>query len=158
MLDYVKTRWVMMLDADERLVSAQHKQFEELCNYPDTVGGIYSYNTGVTFAGGNSEHYHVRQVRIFRNRPEIKYFGAAHETVNQEIEKLRLEIVDSDLIIYHVGYCTPNPEVLKQKCLRNIYLMLEHFEEYKAYKEYLPHYLKTLKRELSIIDEVEITN
>lgn len=149
--DYAQTDWVMFLDADERLVHAQHDGFAGLRKLPKSVGGMYSYNTGVGYVGGGSTHYHQKQTKIFRNIPEHKYFGACHEAVNTSITRNNRVIADSDIIVYHVGYKRVDIDQ-RSKQQRNITLLLENYKEYAENAEYLPHYYKILNDELTLLN------
>lgn len=151
MIEWAKTAWIMMIDADERLVVAQHKQFAELPEYPPEIMGIKSYNTGYCIDGG-VQHYHMPQVKIFRNNG-LRYFGSAHETINGEIELRGGQIVDSDMIVYHVGYAQATQEELQNKIRRNVDLLLLNSREWLARKDYVPHYYRVLYKEIKYLME-----
>lgn len=126
--------WIAFLDADEYfseedakkllplLETLEKKRFEKNgkkekinvietdCVQLDTEGKVY----GV-----------LEQIRIFRNKPYIRYQGAIHEQIASRSEVQGLTILDmrGKLAIYHTGYAWTSKEEMQKKGERNITLL-----------------------------------
>jgi hypothetical protein len=119
----MKTDWVLVLDADEELdAEARHllpslMADREVSGYTTTIRD-YMSGKGSYFLGQPSQvnHsaveraklapcYHDQQtIRLFRNRPEINYFGRVHELVEYRICSHGLKFVPANIIIHHFGH------------------------------------------------------
>ncbi len=112
-LSYVRSEWIISLDADEALIPGELEKilpveidpaiggFEcELINYLDI-----NQSTSVS-------HFYTR---VFRNHPQIKFNGIIHEQIAESITALGLSISKSKIQIEHFGYINSSEE----KKLRN---------------------------------------
>ncbi|MCC8024785.1 MAG: glycosyltransferase family 2 protein [Clostridium sp.] len=104
-IDQAGGEWIVFMDADEYpapgdekkipalLEQIQNKDFDGIytgCQQIDEEGNIASSGT---------------QVRIFRNRPDIRYRRRIHEQlVSTKGRKLRLGDAAADISIFHTGY------------------------------------------------------
>lgn len=135
--------WVLSIDADERLVAYQENMLRELLLTTDeTVGGLVvsvASIYGYLYENGKRARALFPAVRIFRNLPNITFFGNGHETVDKSIIDSGLKIIDTDLYIIHEGYLK-NKDNMKEKLIRNIKTMWQdsrliesdyHFEKMK---------------------------
>jgi glycosyltransferase involved in cell wall biosynthesis len=75
-------RWILMLDADETLDAASVPQIESLIALDDNAGYyLERYNHA-----SDSDHSTVDYVvRLFPNRPNYRYRGRVHETIDASI-------------------------------------------------------------------------
>ena len=122
--------WIAFLDADEYfaeedvkkllplLETLEKRRFEKNrkkekinvietdCVQLDTEGKVY----GV-----------LEQIRIFRNKPYIRYQGAIHEQIASSSKVQGLTILDmrGKLAIYHTGYAWTSKEEMQKKGERN---------------------------------------
>jgi hypothetical protein len=149
LLDTVKTEWILFLDVDDRLVEYQNKNYDTLFQVDKKVEAFRMYYTGIHKLDGVVKHYHYAQIKLFRNRGHIRYFGACHEHVAYNVTKNGGIIADSDMIILHSGYDASDK--IKEKVERNIETLLRFSHEYFANKEYWNYYILMLKKELSIL-------
>jgi len=119
-LSHASGDWILYLDADERLAPGQGDMLRSLLRnsragaYLVTVGGDIQLSTG---SFGHANAY----PRLFRRHPDIRFEGEVHEQIAPSIERLRLPILPSRLVINHLGY-DQSVEVTRSKCHRNIAL------------------------------------
>jgi glycosyltransferase involved in cell wall biosynthesis len=101
LLNFVRTDWVISLDADEVLDQKTLTKFRFLLE-DDRIGGLRTKIINLLEDGKSaSEHFYPR---IFRNLPQIKYSGRIHEQISDPILALGYQIAPSGVIIYHYGY------------------------------------------------------
>jgi len=118
-------RWVIWLDADDRLPKKTVEELRELLNkeIPDKVfylvvcNSIDEGKTGAKFS----------QIRIFPNTPKIRFEGRIHEQILASVRKSRFAEVYLQQEIFHTGY--GDPELLKEKQRRNLELSLEEYPD-----------------------------
>lgn len=118
-------KYVLMLDADERLLSHQHEDLYELLNGLETgVGGVFvnvvSWSVGMYEDGSASVV--TKQCRLFRNVQEVQYEGRVHELCTSSIERNNMAFAESGIFIHHEGY-TIDKDAMKAKALRNLRLL-----------------------------------
>jgi len=112
--------WVLVLDADEVLVVRDEGWRERLGALPDAIWAcaLDLFNVGTERGVGGT------YLRLFRNRPELRFVGAFHETIAVRGQPLpEAAVVDflDVLAIAHDGYA---PAVLARKNTeRNIPLL-----------------------------------
>lgn len=102
-LQYVKTPWILFLDADESFESIDA---DNLLNYvkqaPSNVWGCQVMRYNFFGTGG---WYTSKNLKLFRNIPAIKFDGTVSESVTQSIKKNGGEIVDAPVLLNHYGHC-----------------------------------------------------
>ncbi len=100
-LDAVKASWVLYIDADERLVLPDGVKLASLLENPAAMAARVKFRP---IPRGTP----AREYRLFRNRPDIRFVGAIHETILPNLDRLRgtanSEIVDVDAELVHLGY------------------------------------------------------
>jgi len=115
--------WICWVDSDDRLMPQSYETFATLDELPRGVGGLWGMVYGLNAIEDCPEHktdfYSAKQVRVFRNLPEVIWEGDAHEQILPSIEKQLLQVLFSELYIYHSGYVT-NRETAYKKMLRNV--------------------------------------
>lgn len=119
----MKTDWILVLDADEELDAEAKHLVPELMAAPDISGyitvirdympGTSSYyldqhskrnDSRLERAKGAASYHDQQTIRLFRNHPEIYYFGRVHELVEYRICKLGLKYVPCNIVIHHFGH------------------------------------------------------
>lgn len=137
-------KWILMLDADERLLRHQHDNLkltvEKLLQTLD-AGGVFFHvmSCQKDFATKTMNCLSSPQVRMFLNDPGIKYIGASHETVDLSIAQQKLDIYPSTFKIDHVGYEGNEDEILN-KLKRNVATAVQDIDvifEHQHYKNIL---------------------
>lgn len=117
-LEAASGRWVLVLDADEYLppqsipaiqdlVSGSLNQAFHLLNKSSSDGG----RTGMV----------GKIVRLFPNRPDVRFEWPVHEQVVTSLKRAGIPIRDTSIEIIHTGYSSP--EVNSAKQTRNLRIL-----------------------------------
>jgi glycosyltransferase involved in cell wall biosynthesis len=115
-LEAARGRWILYIDADERLAPAERLTVESLLGASDLAAARLWLRpkAGYTF---------YREYRLFVNDPRIRFQGIIHEKVSPDIHRLAegesLRIAEVDLRLEHVGYDGPQ----ERKHRRNLPLL-----------------------------------
>jgi glycosyltransferase involved in cell wall biosynthesis len=75
-------RWILMLDADESLDGASARTIEDLVALDENAGYFLERHNHATDAASPTVDY---VVRLFPNRPDYRYHGRVHETIDASI-------------------------------------------------------------------------
>ncbi len=128
--------WIFVLDADERIDGLGIAQIRSLIQREDEAcyrfcTRNYDNNRGlVGFAACAPDDPHAQgfsgwhpswKIRLFPNRPDIRFSGAVHELVNPSVEALGMPIFTVDAPIHHYPL-RRLPERIAEK--RQLYLTL----------------------------------
>lgn len=117
-------KWILYLDADERLDKKSAVKIKSLTETNDNVG---YYCTIVSYDSEIQRSNSIKYVRFFRNNSEAKFTGKVHEQITPSLERLNYKLINSDLVIHHIGYDI-SKDGKKQKALRNLKLLEEDFK------------------------------
>ena len=123
-LSLVETEFVLVIDADERLINP-----EELANVTEnankeTGAWLVHVHSPITANVSSSNML----LRLFRYKPGIKFSGIIHEQVLPSIIKAGYKLEQSRVILNHIGYMA-SQDALKQKHLRNLSLLDKALDE-----------------------------
>ncbi|PSR23018.1 MAG: glycosyl transferase family 2 [Sulfobacillus acidophilus] len=100
-LDLVKTPWVLILDADEELVSDDASTLQQAIEHPFAD----AYNLRIVSLMDRAEDISESYVtRLFRSHPKIRFTGAVHEQVFPAVQGLGMAIRPLDVRLLHKGY------------------------------------------------------
>jgi glycosyltransferase involved in cell wall biosynthesis len=124
-LDHAASRWVLWLDADDRVPLSEAENFKKLKTAPPDRA-FYLKVRNVRPGGFGEQWY---QLRMFPNHPEIRFERKVHEQVGFAIQRLKMPALRVDVRIDHTGY--ENPEVKRKKALRNREILLAEFPRYR---------------------------
>jgi len=123
-LSLTKADWIIFLDADEFFAEGHCfnvKKYITLLHRGEKYDGICCRMANIE-ENGEIKNYIV-QVRIFRNRPDIRYENSIHEQISKKSGDLKVFFVDKeDILIYHTGYSS---DVGTTKAERNLKLLLK---------------------------------
>jgi len=139
--------WVLYLDADERLKEKSKNEIINLIDNNEKLG-INCFVNSISSNGRNSQI--MKYTRLFRNDPQIKFDGKAHEQIEPSLRSNRYEIIDSKIEIIHLGYDVSEPE-LKSKAERNLNLLLDDYKKKKL--PYLAYQIANSYAVLKMEDE-----
>ncbi|MHC4945570.1 MAG: glycosyltransferase family 2 protein [Planctomycetota bacterium] len=122
-LEYATGDWILVLDADERLVWERYDEFRKPLNDPEKLGFL------VTLVNLYEERSSaVLLLRLFRNRKEIRYSGLIHERIDPSLRRLATNMKRSVGIhparVFHSGYLE-EIKAEKKKDSRDIHLLNE---------------------------------
>ncbi len=131
-LKHCMGKWILYLDADERLKIDDGKRLKEyLQSLSDDIGGINCIIESEHWKlDGESEIHRGGYPRLFRNLgyPNIEFRGRVHEQISPSILENGKSFINSDILIEHLGY-NREREVMEQKIKRNYRLLLQHVKE-----------------------------
>jgi tetratricopeptide (TPR) repeat protein len=100
-------QWILWLDADERLDETNRQRLREvLATLGEQNTGFlmrqYSRLEGSTHAAAQVDH-----VRLFPNRPDVRWQGRVHEQILVPLRRVGANVVRTDIVIDHRGYDDP---------------------------------------------------
>jgi len=118
-------QWILWLDADDILLPEDRQLIRKLvtANAPRKAYGLMIKNSQDRGLNGPV----FNQIRIFPNRPEIRFEGRVHEQVMPSLQRLSIAVEFLTIRVIHTGYTDPATIQVKQQ--RNLELMkadLEH--------------------------------
>ncbi len=111
--------WILWMDADDYVPSDQVKSFLNLKTTPlDRMISFTICNT----ENGKPTGLRFMQARMFPNHPKMRFEGRIHESVISAAANLGLNVVNTNILIWHMGYETL--EIRKKKAKRNLEIQL----------------------------------
>jgi tetratricopeptide (TPR) repeat protein len=119
-LDHATRPWVVWMDADDRLPAASVALLRELAGRAPVKA--YSFlvknttNDGATGAA-------FSQVRMFPNRPRLRFTGAVHEQILPALHAAGVPCEDAAVVVHHTGYA--DEATLRRKQQRNREILRE---------------------------------
>lgn len=120
-------KWIIYLDADERLDEDSIDEVKSFIKLNDKVGcfcAVHSIDTG------NGSPNVMNYPRLFKNSGKIYFAGRIHEQIIDSLKKERYKLYPSNIKITHLGY-NISLDDLRLKAKRNLDYLLE---EYKTKK------------------------
>lgn len=120
--------WILWLDADEELLQ---ESIPELCRLLEDRNALAAYICRQDLVDANRPDYFTEmwQLRLFRNRSELRFIGRCHPRFDPPAEFLardeNLEVVHiPDVTIRHYGYIGQFKEAKLQRAVRLLELEL----------------------------------
>ena len=110
-LEAAQGRWILVLDADEYLPPASLAALRALIESPADCA--YHLLNKSSSDGGKTGMV-GKIVRLFPNRPEIRYEWPVHEQVVTSLNRAGIPILDTTIEIIHTGYASPEINAAKQ--------------------------------------------
>jgi tetratricopeptide (TPR) repeat protein len=103
-LDLCRGEWILYIDADERVRPYPRADLEDELAAPELAGCTVMLHARTGYTA-------YREMRLFRNDPQIRFEGLMHETIwpgiSRFLDERGGEIGASGLVIDHVGYDGP---------------------------------------------------
>lgn len=126
-------RWILYLDADERLVEKSIPLLRNIIRQNSKTGYNCIVNSPDPITGKPN---YMRYQRLFLNNPRIEFRGTIHEQIAESLIEEKYKIVNSDIEILHLGY-NISKDALKAKAQRNLeYLIKEIKAKPTAYNNF----------------------
>ena len=114
-LDRATGDWVLWLDADDYLSPDDRDKVGRARNLPPDQALYFTLvNTG------GADRTRFRQVKMFPNRPEIRFERPVHETVVPSLKRLGIGLAATDVEVRHTGYADPSVTARKSAYYRRI--------------------------------------
>jgi hypothetical protein len=117
-LKVARGRWILVLDADEYLPEASINALQALIDGP--ADRAYHLLNKSSSDGGKTGMV-GKIVRLFPNRPEIRFEWPVHEQVVTSLNRAGVPIHDTSIEIIHTGYSSPEINAAKQE--RNLHIL-----------------------------------
>lgn len=114
LLEQVREDWVLYLNADDRL--CYNPNHLDVSKYPEKVGAVKCMVNMVH----EQRHISVPTYKLFRS--DLRYSGAVHESVIEDLAKKGYHISVDCLSIHHIGY--EDNGVNAEKAFRNLDIMV----------------------------------
>ncbi len=130
-LKRTKGDWVLYLDADERIDQTYHDRIRKLISIGKADAFLLNVKSKIGTKEGSQYHL-VSYPRLFRKMKGIAFTGKVHEQINNSLLAARARIVQSDIIINHLGYAQDDG-VVREKANRNYRLLLSQVERRENY-------------------------
>jgi glycosyltransferase involved in cell wall biosynthesis/cytochrome c-type biogenesis protein CcmH/NrfG len=131
-LQHCKGKWVLYIDADERMLPEQAQYIRTMLETaPEYVGAFLCTIISPHRQNNNTTETHTGAYpRLFRNLgyPAVQFQGRVHEQISPSILNADLKIAASDIVIQHLGY-DQSPDVMRTKVQRNFELLMQHIQE-----------------------------
>lgn len=153
-LKFAQGSWVLFADADERLLTHQHEQLDELIRQtPDHVGGFLFNVCGWTpsISDEPSASLTTKQVRLFRNQKGFEYKGRVHEVIAPSIHAKGYAIGETGFFLHHEGYSI-NGDAMLHKARRN-FALLEKEIAHGAYDARTALYFENTRNLISLLEK-----
>jgi glycosyltransferase involved in cell wall biosynthesis len=116
-LDAARGRWIIWLDADDRLLDEDKRALIALAKAdPDRDPKGYGLRVKNSRDGGITGSV-FNQVRVFPNRPDLRFRAPVHEQILPALEEAGIPVEYVAARVIHTGYA--EPEVAKAKQIRN---------------------------------------
>ncbi len=114
-LKHAAREWIIWLDADDLLPKTEHEKIRKLAREnPDKGFYFILRNRGLD----DSQCF---QLRMFPNRPEIRFEGAVHEQAAGSLKRLHMPFQNTDVTLIHTGYA--NKEIVREKKRKYLEMM-----------------------------------
>ncbi len=124
-LRHGRGEWLFWMDADDTIDAANGRKLRELADRPlddaPLARMMQCHYTGPD-AAERPDATVVNQIKMFRNRPELRFEGRIHEQVLPSIQRLGGRIEWTDLFVTHSG-CDHSPEGRRRKFERDLRLL-----------------------------------
>lgn len=148
-LQFVKTPWVLYLDADESFETLDAENLLQcVSEAPDSVWGYQLTRYNFFGTGG---WYTSKNLKVFRNSPQIFYEGSVSESATKSIQRNGGQIVDAPVLLNHYGHCR---SVQDRDAKAHYYLKLMQGEiEKKGPNSRLMGYIGMILRTLGRFEE-----
>lgn len=98
-LERCRGDWIIMLDSDESFAEKTALAIKQaIAIAPSSTGGLLTAIEHITDSGRSQTHV----LRIFRNRPDIRYEGYVHEQITPALTRAGLQIQEhNDIVLQH---------------------------------------------------------
>lgn len=130
------TPWIFVLDADERLAAGDLQVLTQLASKPPdcayrVVTRNYTDNAGTgefvpcapedPQSRGFAGWFPSSKVRLFPNRPAIRFSGQVHELVTDALAREGVPVRDTGIVVHHYGLAR---DAARLRAKREAYLQL----------------------------------
>jgi len=127
-LDRAVGRWVLSIDADERLDAHSVETVRRLAHREGACAFDVMIRSPLAECDrGEAEHVGYYP-RFFRCLPGVRYEGRVHEQIVPSLHRTGLPVLASDIVIHHLGYSLPGDAQFAKR-ERNLRLLKRQIED-----------------------------
>jgi len=116
-------RWILYLDADERLSSESKQTLPDIIRTDEKIG-VYCNVVSAEKKRGSTNI--MSYARLFSNSPNIRFSGAVHEQIESSLRLENYKFVKTDIEIIHLGYDIEQ-EGKVDKAKRNLDILVKDY-------------------------------
>lgn len=118
--------YILWLDADDRVDPPEVKKIESLKKMfpPQKDQAYYVMVNNQSPVDGETRFY---QLRIFPRVEGVRFEGRVHEQIFQTLRRQGIKLIQTDIIIRHIGYS--DPKTMLKKSERNLHIIEEELKE-----------------------------
>jgi len=124
-LRHARGRWIFWMDADDTIDAANGQRLRDLAEHADegdTLGYVLQVHCPASNEEGELDATIVDHVKLFRNRPDVRFDGRVHEQILPSIRRAGGKVKWTDVFVIHSGY-DHGPEAQRRKRERDLRLL-----------------------------------
>jgi O-antigen biosynthesis protein len=116
--------WIFWMDSDDTIDAENGRRLRESVDALSAAGSVLGLVAKVRCpANGTGEGYtEVDHIKLFRNRPDLRFEGRIHEQILPAIRKAGGEVDWTELFVVHSG-TDQTPEGRRRKCARDLRIL-----------------------------------
>jgi FkbM family methyltransferase len=130
-IEYARGAWIFWMDSDDTINAVNGRELRRL-TYREATPSILGYGMQVHCPGpgedGELDVTVVDHIKLFRNRPDLRFEGRIHEQILPAIRRAGGEVELTNLFVVHSGY-DHSPEGQKKKLERDFRLLHLELQE-----------------------------
>lgn len=121
--------WILYLDADERIDKSYHAKIRKLISGGKADAFLLQLKSKIG-TREDAQYHLVSYPRLFRKIKGVAFSGEVHEQITNSLTAVGARILQSDVIIDHLGYAQDDAVIL-EKARRNHRLLLSQLQKGK---------------------------
>jgi FkbM family methyltransferase len=130
-LRHARGRWIFWMDADDVIDPINGCKLRELAKRdgpPDLLGYVMQVHCPGPGQAEETDLTIVDHVKLFRNRPELRFEGRIHEQILPAIRRAGGTVAWTDVFVVHAGY-DHSAEGQEKKVKRDLHLLHLELDE-----------------------------
>jgi FkbM family methyltransferase len=134
-LNYARGHWVFWMDSDDTIPPACGRRLREMVlteTSSETLGYVIQVHCPGRGEDGDNEVTVVDHVKLFRNRPDLRFEHRIHEQILPAINRAGGRVAFTDIHVVHSGY-DHSPEGQQRKLDRDLKLLHLELQEWPTH-------------------------
>ena len=130
-INHASGEWIFWMDSDDTITAECGRKLRQLADSvhdENTMGFVMQVHCPGSQVNGLAEYTVVDQVKMFRNRPDLRFEGRIHEQVLMPIRAIGGEVVWTDIWVEHTG-SEQSEESQRKKVERDLRILRKDLEE-----------------------------
>lgn len=128
---HARGKWVFWMDSDDVIDATNGRIVRDLADRdpdPLVLGYVIRVHCPGPDPGGHNDLTVVDHVKLFRNRPDLRFEGRIHEQILPAIRRAGGEVAWTDAFVLHAGY-DHTPEGQERKKVRDLRILHRELAE-----------------------------